>query len=273
MKIKVNGIQINYEIDGPEGAPWLMMSNSLSTTLHMWDLQMEAFASRYRVLRYDQRGHGDTEVPPGPYSFDLLADDALALLAALSIERTDFVGLSMGGMTGMTLAVRKPPVLRSLVLCDTAILDPYGDPSLWQQRFATLRSEGSMEVLVETGLTRFLTAGTVKERPDVADAVRSMIRNTSVEGHIACGQAIMELDLASSLSEIDVPTMIVVGEDDQATTVEMAEAIHSGVTGSELVILQQAAHLSNLDQPVAFNEAVLDFLSRVSDPSDDAWRG
>jgi pimeloyl-ACP methyl ester carboxylesterase len=119
MKAKANGIQINYRIDGPEGAPWVTMSNSLATTHRMWDAQMEAFTRLYRVLRYDKRGHGETDVAPGPYSFELLADDVLGLLDALQITRTHFVGLSMGGMTGMTVALRRPGVLRSLVLCDT----------------------------------------------------------------------------------------------------------------------------------------------------------
>lgn len=167
MKIKANGIEINYQIDGPEGAPWVTMSNSLSTTHRMWEPQVAAFADRHRVLRYDQRGHGKTGVTPGPYSFDLLADDVLALLEALSITRTHFVGLSMGGMTGMTIAVRKAPVLRSLVLCDTASQDPYGDPAGWQERIDALRASGSMEVLVESALTRFLTPDT-REGPTAA---------------------------------------------------------------------------------------------------------
>ena len=263
MKIRANGIEINYQIDGPEGAPWVTMSNSLSTTYRMWDPQVVAFADRYRVLRYDQRGHGGTEVTPGPYSFELLADDVLALLDALLITHTHFVGLSMGGMTGMTVAVRKSPVLRSLVLCDTSSQDPYGDPVGWQERIDTLRASGSMEVLIESALTRFLIANTVKDRPGIAETVRAMIRDTSVDGHIACCQAIMELDLTDRLSVISVPTMILVGADDLSTTVQMAETLHQNVAGSELLILKNAAHLSNLDQPSAFNEAVLGFLSRL----------
>ena len=219
------------------------MSNSLSTTYHMWDPQLDAFATRYRILRYDQRGHGETEVASGPYSFEQLANDVLALLDALSITRTHFVGLSMGGMTGMTMAVRRAPVLQTLVLCDTASQDPYGDPALWQQRFDALRADGSMEVLVESALTRFLAPDTVKDRPQLAETVRAMIRNTSVDGHIACCQAIMELDLTRRLSEIAVPTMIVVGADDQSTTAKMSKTIHRNVAGSELVILKKAAHL------------------------------
>ena len=262
MKIRVNGVQINYRIDGPEGAPWVTMSNSLATTHRMWDAQMEAFTKQYRVLRYDKRGHGETEVAPGPYSFELLADDVLALLDALSIARTHFVGLSMGGMTGMTMALRKPSVLRSLVLCDTTSQDPLGDPQLWQQRIDAVRAGGGMAAMVESTLARFLTADTVKTRPDLADAVRTMVRHTPVEGYIACCQAIAKLDLTNRIGAITIPTLVVVGADDPATTVEMARTIHERIAGSELVILKNAAHLSNMEQADLFNEAVLGFLAR-----------
>jgi 3-oxoadipate enol-lactonase len=262
MKIEANGIQINYRIDGPEGAPWVTFSNSLATTHRMWDAQMAAFTKEYRVLRYDKRGHGDTDVAPGPYSFELLADDVLALLERLEIARTHFVGLSMGGMTGMTMALKKPAVLRSLVLCDTTSKDPLGDPALWQQRIDAVAAGGSMEPLVETTIGRFLTADTVRNRPEVADAVRAMVRGTPVKGYIACCQAIAKLNLTDRLPGIALPTLIVVGEDDPATTVEMARTIQRGIPGSELVVLQHAAHLSNLEQVEAFNRAVLGFLAR-----------
>lgn len=262
MKIKANGIHINYRIDGPDGAPWVTMSNSLATTHRMWDAQMAAFTKQYRVLRYDKRGHGETEVAPGPYSFELLADDVLALLDALQITRTHFVGLSMGGMTGMTMAVRRPSVLRTLVLCDTTSKDPLGDPALWQQRIDAVRAGGSMDALVESTLARFLTPDTVKTRPEITDAVRTMVRNTPIDGYIACCQAIAQLNLTDRLAGIAIPTMVVVGADDPATTVEMAKIIHQRIAGSELVILKDAAHLSNLEQADAFNETVLGFLAR-----------
>jgi 3-oxoadipate enol-lactonase len=247
MKIEANGIRINYRIDGPEGAPWVTMSNSLATTHRMWDAQMAAFTKQYRVLRYDKRGHGETDVPPGPYSFELLADDVLALLDALHIARTHFVGLSMGGMTGMTMALRRTSVLQTLVLCDTTSKDPLGDPALWQQRIDGVTAAGSMEAIVESTVARFLTPATVATQPARADAVRAMVRATPIGGYIACCQAIAKLNLTHRL-EISIPTMV--------------RTIHKGVAGSELVILKNAAHLSNLEQPEAFNEVVLGFLAR-----------
>jgi 3-oxoadipate enol-lactonase len=261
MKAKVNGISINYRIDGAEGAPWVVMSNSLATTHRMWDAQMEAFTRRYRVLRYDKRGHGETEVAPGPYTFELLADDVLALLEALRIPQAHFVGLSMGGMTGMTMALKKPEVLRTLVLCDTTSRDPLGDPALWQQRIDAVKT-GGMEALVESTVARFLTPETVKGRPAIADAVRAMVRGTPAAGYAACCQAIARLNLTDRLHQIAIPTLVVVGADDPATTVEMARTIHDRIAGSELVVLEKAAHLSNLEQAEAFNEAVLSFLAR-----------
>ncbi len=262
MKIKVNGVNLNYRVDGPQNAPWVTMSNSLATTHQMWDPQMEALTKGYRVLRYDKRGHGETEATPGPYSFELLADDVFALLDALKISQTHFVGLSMGGMTGMTMALKKPGVLRSLVLCDTASQDPLGDPKLWQQRIDAVNAGGSMEPMVEMTVARFLTADTIMSKPEVADAVRQMVRATSIVGYIGCCQALSKLALTERISAITLPTMVVVGAEDLATDVGKAKVIHERIAGSELVIIERAAHLSNIDQPAAFSAAVLGFLAR-----------
>ncbi len=223
--------------------------------------QLKPFAERYRVLRYDQRGHGQTDGPPGPYSLELLADDVLALLDELSIERVHFVGLSMGGMTGLTLALRRPGVLRSLVLCDTASEDPIG-AALWDARIEAVHSSESTEFLVEPTLARFLTPHTVTTRPQLADLLHQSVRTAPLGGYVGCCRVISQYNLTDRLPEITVPTMIVVGSDDLVTTVAMAEVLHRGVADSELVILSDAAHLSNLDQPDGFNMTVLGFLAR-----------
>ena len=262
MRLRINGIDIYYSIEGPDGAPWVTFSNSHATTHRMWDLQIESFTKRYRVLRYDQRGHGATDATPGPYSFELLVDDLLGLLDRLRISQTHFVGLSMGGMTGMSMALRGLPVLRTLVLCDTASRDPLGNAMSWQERFDSLTVTGSMEPLVPLAVERFLTAKTANSRPHIAQAVRDMVRCTSIEGYIGCGQAIAHFAVTDRLSEIAIPTMVVVGAEDLPTPVAMAKALHDLIAGSEFVTLNGAAHLSNLDQPDAFNEAVLAFLDR-----------
>jgi 3-oxoadipate enol-lactonase len=214
------------------------------------------------VLRYDKRGHGESDVPEGPYSFELLANDVLALLEALNITHTHFIGLSMGGMTGMTLALQQPSVLRSLVLCDTASADPLGDPTLWQERIDALKGSDSMEPLVERTIERFLAPATVQSRPETVAAVRDMIRHTPVQGYIACCQALAKLHLTERLPGIQIPTLVVVGEQDVATPVALARDIQQHIPGAELVILKDAGHLSNIDQPEAFNKAVLEFLAR-----------
>ncbi len=261
MKIKVNGVNLHYCIDGPQNAPWVTLSNSLATTHQMWEPQMEALTKNYRVLRYDKRGHGESEATPGPYSFELLADDVFALLEALQITHTHFVGLSMGGMTGMTMALKKPGVLRTLVLCDTASQDPLGDPKLWQQRIDAV-NVGGMVPMVEMTVARFLTADTIMSQPTVADAVRQMVRATSTVGYSGCCQALSKLALSDRISAITLPTLVVVGAEDPATNVGMAKGIQERIAGSELVIIERAAHLSNMDQPAAFSAAVLGFLAR-----------
>lgn len=272
MKLSVRGIDLNYRIDGPDGAPWVAFSNSLATTHRMWDPQLAEFTKQYRVLRYDTRGHGESDVGTAPFTFDLLADDVLGLLDALSIEKTHFVGLSMGGMTGMTIALRRSSILRTLVLCDTASHDPH-DPALWQQRIEAIQAAGSMEVMVETALERFLARETVAQRRDVTEAVRAMVRSTPLDGYIGCCQALAQFDLADRLSEVTAPTLVLVGSEDVGTPVHMAEAIHRNIAGSKLVVLAGAAHLSNLDQPTAFNEAVLAFLAehdRIASQHDES---
>jgi 3-oxoadipate enol-lactonase len=261
VKINVNGINLNYQIDGPEGAPWVTMCNSLMTTHRMWDAQMDALTAQYRVLRYDRRGHGESDAPEGPYSFELLGDDVFALLDALHITRTHFIGLSMGGMTGMTMALKDPGVLHTLVLCDTASDDPIGGPAAWQARIDAVKA-GGIESVVESTIERFLMPATVQTQPQAADAVRAMIRSTSLTGYVGCCQAISKLNLSHRLPQITVPTLVVVGAQDPATTVEMAKTIHQGIPGSELAILEDAAHLSNIDQAEAFNTTVLAFLAR-----------
>ena len=260
MKARVNGININYRVDGRDDAPWVTFSNSLVTTHRMWDDQVDAFSERFRLLRYDQRGHGDTDAPPGPYTLDMLTDDVLGLLDALGIDQTHFIGCSMGGMTGINLALREPSKLRALVLCDTPSRDPY-NPAIWEQRFETIRTAGTMEPMVGVARERFLTALTQESRRQVSERILTMVRRTPIEGYIGCSATLSGFDPLASLSAIDVPTLVVVGEQDASTPVAMAEELHERIAGSRLVILEGAAHLSNVDQPEAFNEAVLEFLA------------
>jgi 3-oxoadipate enol-lactonase len=261
MKITANGINIHYILEGPEAGPVVTMSHSLATNLTMWDPQIPVLTSRYRVLRYDTRGHGSTDAPAGSYTLEMLAEDVRALLQALGIERTHFVGLSMGGMIGQTLALQTPHLLRSLVLCDTASRVPPEARPTWDERIRVAEAQG-MEPHVAPTIERWFTAPFREQHPEVVEPVRTMIRSTPSRGYIGCCHAIAALDLTDRLKEIKVPTLIIVGEDDPGTPVAASHTIHEQIQGSELVILKSAAHLSNMEQPQAFNQALTAFLAK-----------
>lgn len=255
----IGGCRIAYRFDGPADAPVVMLSNSLSSNLAMWEDQIAALTAHYRVLRYDQRGHGQSAVAPAPYTFDLLADDAHGLLRHLGIDSVHFVGLSMGGMTGQTLGVRYPDILKSLVLCDTSAHMP--PPGMWDERIALAR-DGGMASTSESTLGRWFTAPFHAARPDAVARVRHMIETTPVEGYAGCCMAIRDMDQTAALSRIAVPTCVIVGAEDPSTPVSASELIHGEIAGSELVILKDAAHLSNIEKADEFNTALLDFLDR-----------
>jgi 3-oxoadipate enol-lactonase len=239
------------------------MSHSLATDLSMWDAQAKALATRYRVLRYDTRGHGGTDAPTGAYSLTQLADDVRGLLKALGIARTHWVGLSMGGMIGQTLAVSTPELLQSLSLCDTSSRIPAEAKPVWDERITVAETKG-MEPHVEPTIARWLTPKFVESRPDVVNGVRDMIRRTNARGYAGCCHAIRALDLTERLSSVTLPTLIIVGAQDVGTPVAASKAIQERIKGSELVILDPASHLSNLEQPEAFTKALQTFLSRVA---------
>jgi 3-oxoadipate enol-lactonase len=260
MRTAANGIQVNYAIDG-EG-PCLVMSHSLACSLEMWDPQIEALKGRYRILRFDTRGHGRSDAPAGAYSLEQLADDLHGLLQAVTVERPPFAGLSMGGMIGMTYALKYPGRLRSLALCDTSSrLGPEVQP-VWDERIKTATEKG-MEPLVEPTLKRWFTEAMVSRRPPVLDKVAEMIRATPPAGYIGCCHAIPKINVTARLKDIACPIQVIVGEQDAGTPVAMAREIQAAAPGSELVVIPDASHLSNLEQPEAFNRALLDFLGRV----------
>ena len=262
MKISVNDISMNYTFDGPADAPVVTMSHSLATDRGMWDPTVPALTSRFRVLRYETRGHGQTAAPRGAYTLEQLADDARALLRALGIQRTHWVGLSMGGMIGQVLALKAPDVLLSLSLCDTSSRIPADAKPQWEDRIRTAEAKG-MEPLVEPTLARWFTAPFRERRKDVVDRVAAMIRTTPVAGYVGCCHAISALNLTDRLSAIKLPTIVIVGEDDPGTPVAASRLIAENIKGARLEIISSAAHLSNIEQPEAFNRALSSFLEKV----------
>ncbi len=259
MKIKTNGIDLNYVVEG-EG-PWVVMSHSLACNLAMWDEQAAALKRNFRVLRFDTRGHGASDAPKGAYSLDMLADDLLGLLDGLGIARTHFVGLSMGGMIGMTFALKHPGRFDSLVLCDTSSRVPPEAAPMWESRIKTATEQG-MEPLVGPTLQRWFTEPFYKSSKAMMARVGQMIRSTPVPGYIGCCHAISRHNLTERLGAIKCPVQVIVGDQDVGTPVAVAQVIHDAIPGSELVIIPSASHLSNLEQPQAFNNALTDFLGR-----------
>ena len=260
QKIKVNGVEIACRFDGPENAHVVMMSNSLMSDHTMWDVTVPALADRYRVLRYDTRGHGRSDTSPGPYSIEMLADDAIGLIDQLGIRRVHFVGLSMGGMIAQQIGVRYADRVHSLSLCDTASEMP--PHSMWEERFSIAQTKG-IAGLLDATIDRWFTSPFIARDPGSIEKVRRMISGTQVEGYIACASAVRDMAQTTILLGVKSPTLILVGRQDPACTVDKSIVLHRMIDGSEMVILEEAAHLSNIEQPQAFNSALRAFIDRV----------
>ena len=261
MKVEANGIEINYELSGKEGAPVVVLSHSLGSSLEMWNPQIAALEPHYRILRFDTRGHGGSEAPAQHYSLDQLGEDTLSLLDVLRIDGLHFVGLSMGGMIGQYLALNHGNRLRSLALCDTAALIPPEAQPVWQERIDTAHESG-LVALVDDTLQRWFTPPYLEQNPPQVQLIRKLFLSTPLAGYVGCSEAIRRLDYLERLSEIKIPTLIIVGRDDPGTPVEAAQAMHNRISDSKLVVLDSAAHLSNVEQSEAFTQSLLKFLNR-----------
>lgn len=261
MKTKTNGIEIHYEISG--NGPWITLSHSLACNLHMWDDQMALLTKNFKVLRFDTRGHGQSSAPPGDYTLDQMADDVKGLFDALGITRTHWMGLSMGGMIGQTVALKYPGVFQSLMLADTTARRPPNAAQMWGERITAARAQGMAGVLDST-LARWFTAPYKASATDVMARIGAQILSTPVDGFCGACAAIAKVDTLDRLQEIKIPALIIVGEQDHGTPPEMAQAIHANLPGSELVTIANAAHLSNVEQREVFNDAITRFLNRLS---------
>ena len=258
MKTKVNGIEIHYEIHGSEGAPWLVLSHSLACSGRMWDPQVEAFKDRYRILNYDMRGHGQTEAPTGPYTLDMLADDVLALMDSLNMKSAVYCGLSIGGMIGQTLALRKDPPFERMVLADTTHTQPPEALKQWEERIRIAESKG-MAGVVDSTLERWFTEPYRRKNPPELDRIRKLIESTPVPGYVGCGRAIMGLNTTARLKDIRLPVLAITGESDAAAA--GTRYIGENVPGAKFVSIANASHISNVEQAEVFNRALREFLS------------
>lgn len=266
MKIRANGIDIHYEIDG--SGPVVMFAHSLGSDQSIWAAQKSAshgdslwsLANRYTVLTYDLRGHGQTEATPGAYSFDLLAADALALLDALQIDKASFVGISLGGMIGQAMALAAPERIEKLVLADTTCRYPPEVQATWPERIRQIEVAG-LEPLVAPTLERWFTAPYRAANPELMARIGKLIRTTPVAGYVGCCHAIARLDFHARLGDIRMPTLVMVGELDPGTPPAMARELADGIPDARLETIPGAAHLGNIEQAATFNRLLLTHLA------------
>jgi 3-oxoadipate enol-lactonase len=233
-----------------------MLSNSLGTTLHMWDGQVGPLTQHFRLVRYDRRGHGQSGVPAGPYSMERLGRDVLGVLDALGIAKTNWCGLSMGGMVGQWLGAHAPERVERLVLTNTSSY--FADKAMWNDRLRLVQERG-IAAFAPANMERWFTKGFRERTPQVVARVQEMFAATPLQGYLACGAAVREMDHRELLPRIKAPTLVIAGKHDPATPPEANEYISKHVPGAKFALLD-AAHLSNIEQPEAYTAAVLDFL-------------
>ena len=249
-------LRLHYQLEGRSDAPVLMLSNSLGTTLDMWEPQMPSLLAHFRVLRFDARGHGQSGVPPGPYSIAQLGGDAIALLDHLGLARVHFCGLSMGGMCGMWLALNHAARIERLVLCNTAVR--IGPPEMWNVRIEAVQTQGLAEI-VPTVLERWFTRDFLQGATAQVEIVRRMLLSTSDEGYAASCAAVRDMDQRDRLAAIFAPTLVIAGRHDMATPPADGRFLADHIPGARYVELN-AAHLSNWEMAQTFTTHVCDFL-------------
>lgn len=259
MKSTVNGIAINYELSGAADGPAVVLHHPLATNLTCWDELTAVLEEKYRVLRLDARGHGQSDAPVGAYTFETLAKDVVDLMTACGIEKASFLGLSMGGMVGQYLGLLYPERFNCLLLVSTSSRVPDEAQPIWDQRIAAVRSEG-MASQVDGAMQRWVSPRALKENAALVERLRKMILATPVDGYLGWCQAIRGLSVTSRLGAIKLPTRVIVGEIDPATPIAASQAIHEAIPGSDLVIVPGVSHMLHNEEPELFHSHVLPFL-------------
>jgi 3-oxoadipate enol-lactonase len=271
MKATINHIDVDYLVHGNKG-PWIILSHSLGCTKAMWEPQIEMLEKSFRVITYDTRGHGGSGSAGGQYTLDLLADDALGLLDYLGVEKVHWLGFSMGGMIGQTFALRYPERLASIVLADTTSAHTATPVSMWEERIRIAKTQG-MDPLVQPAINRWFTETFRNSSPNVVEPVASMIRSTSVDGWAGCCAAIASIHTTDRLKEIECPAMVIVGEFDVGTPLSAALEMHNNLKQSVLVLISNAAHMTNIEQPAQFNRALELFYNTFKQSDTVAQKG
>ena len=253
---------LEYKISGDPEAPWITLSHSLATDMRMWEAQLPALETHFHVLRYDARGHGGSKLGTGEFSMNNLMQDVLDLWDELDIAQSHFLGLSMGGMTGIGLALSNPERLGRLVACDCRLDAPEFFRDMWDQRIASVE-QGGMEAIVDGIIATWLCDQTLTSKNSPESLARQLILATPAESYIACARALKGLDYKQSLKDISVPVLYLVGAQDGVHPDEM-KVLSELTPGAHFRELEDAAHLSNLEKPLAFNRATMDFLLEVN---------
>lgn len=265
MQVTINDIKVEYSVHGHSG-PWLIFSHSLGCTQAVWERQIEELSRDYRILCYDTRGHGKTEATSGPYTLDMLANDALGLIDHLAIEKIIWIGFSMGGMIGQTFALKYPARVSAIVLADTTSAHTTTPLAMWNERIRIANQEG-MQPLVQPAIERWFTEGFRKSQPSTVEQIANMIRTTSVDGWSGCCAAIAAVNTTERLHEIKCPALVMVGEYDVGTPLSAALVMQRHLPHSSLVVISDAAHMTDIEQPGQFNRALkmfLDFNSKAA---------
>jgi 3-oxoadipate enol-lactonase len=255
--IEIGDFRAHYALSGPAGAPALVLSNSLGTNFSMWDPELPAFEKHLRILRYDTRGHGQSSVTPGPYRMEQLGRDVLHILDRLSLERVHFCGLSLGGMTGMWLAVNAPERLQKLILCNTAAR--IGSAETWNARIEAVRKSG-MKSVAPAVIERWFTPAFRAAAPETIAQTQRMMEASPPEGYVACCAAIRDMDQREAISSINAPTLVIAGAQDHATPPADGQFLAGKIRGARYVELP-TAHLSNVEAAAQFSSEVLRFLT------------
>jgi 3-oxoadipate enol-lactonase len=246
-------------VEGPAHLPWLILSNSLATDMSLWDDQMPAVSAIRRVLRYDTRGHGKSSAPPGPYSFDDLVGDVIALMDHFWIETADVLGLSMGGMTALGLGLEHPHRIRSLVCANARAVFPPAGIASWDQRAAAV-AQGGIDAIVDDTIARWFTANSRETRPELVERARRMILSTAPDGYRACTAALKRLDYLHRLGALSMPALFIAGEADAAAPPDAMQEMANAAQDGRFAILSAVAHISNMEDTAGFTAAVSAFL-------------
>lgn len=254
------GGQLHTRVDGPDGAPWIVLSNSLGANLTMWDPQMPLLTRAFRVLRYDTRGHGLSETVASAFGFDELVADVIAVMDAYGIQKADFMGLSLGGMTGLGVALAHPDRVGRLICADARAVATDPVRQMWDTRISVVANQG-LEAILDGTMESWFTADWRADHDDIARSVRDMIMGTDPVGYVGCCHALKTLDYLRHLPRLAVPTLYLVGDEDKGAPPDDMRAMADATPGARFAVVPDAGHLANMNAPAAFNHAVAEFLA------------